>query len=65
MLFGSSIARRVQRAIQVKIDAAQKIYDAACREADLQCDRDVKEARQRNEQVKTNVADKLVADIIG
>lgn len=64
-MFGSEIGRRVWKAIKAKIAAAQKEYDKGCENADVQCRREIVLAEIRREDVKRELADSLVRQIIG
>lgn len=65
MLFGNTIASRVQKAIKLRVQTAQKVHDEKCKELDEWCETTKREAETHRDTGKEAHADEMVKNIIG
>lgn len=64
-MFGNTIAKRVKKAINHKIEVAERHYATICRQIDRDSAEKVKEIYIKQEQDKMDIAESLVKGIIG
>lgn len=64
-IFSGPVEKRVMSVMKFRIANAEKTYETCAEAVDEQCDKDIDAIEERREIQKTDLADKLVSEVLG